>query len=285
MRQLRVYFSDFWGNFDHTKCGIGIAIFKIFPNAIIIAEPIDVDLCVYSVFGENHKYIDARYKISYTGEPYNPNNDSADLAIGFDIPKTTKESRFPLWKWTMYEHTKFDKNTIEKLLLPRTNKYPSAYINKIPLAALYSNHTGIRSTLLPECINNGICASYGKFCKTHQLMSDSKLEMFDKHPCYISVENCQKEGYVTEKLFEPLYNNVLPFYWGSTTASQDFNPGAFVNLSHFNEYEGDKACAFIKNILNHPKVCSDLHMAPIFTNYPEIEPLYDAIRNVVVGYD
>jgi len=66
MRQLRIYFTDFWNGFDNTNI-IHKTFLNIFPNAICINEPIDVDLCIYSCFGNNNASVDARFKISYMG--------------------------------------------------------------------------------------------------------------------------------------------------------------------------------------------------------------------------
>ena len=322
MKQLRIYFADFWGGFDHTNI-IHRTIQNIFPNAIFLNEPIDVDLCIYSCFGNNNINIDARHKISYMGEPHSIGGilNKADLNIGFDYPTNSTQFRFPLWKFTLLENhlNDFDFEKINELMLPRRSKWIEPVINIIPLSAMYRHASGIRTTLLPSLVNEKLCASYGKLYPSHIVSKDYKnifkvdikdnwimssdkpvdyerdavpIGHVDKesitklYPFHAALENCQEEGYVTEKLFDPLYFGSVPFYWGDKRGSEDdFNPNAFVSLAQFDKNEGDKAAAYIKNILSQPALCTELRKAPVFINKPEFIPLYDAVRNVVYGYD
>jgi hypothetical protein len=322
MTDLRIYFTDFFDNYEEDM--IPQLFMNIFPNAIHIKDPIDVDLCIYSCFGKNHENIDARYKISYMGEPhYGQFNygflNNADLNIGFDYPKNSRQFRFPLWNLSLLKNHLCDFNfeKLNDLMLPRTSKWFDPVINTIPpICAMYRHFSGIRSTLIPLLVDEKICASYGMLYPSHIVSKDYKnifkVEikenghiMTDKpvlyeveighvdkesitklHPFHAALENCQEEGYVTEKLFEPLYYGSVPFYWGDKRGSEDdFNPSAFVSLAHFDKNEGDKAVAYIKNILAQPALCTELRKAPIFINKPDFIPLYNAVRNVVYGYD
>lgn len=319
MKSIRVYFCDFWQGFNPLECSIGKTILDIFPNSILINEPIDVDLCVFSCFGNTNTNIDARYKISYIGEPhkYKLYSNTADLEIGFDYPTNTKQFRFPLWKWTLYENCNFNNDNIQQLMLPRNSKWSDPVDNTIPFCALYRRTTDFRSKLIPSLVGQDLCASYSASYTSHLVSHDytkflkltkdymgnyiirdnlynyiqpgnvNKKIISKLHPFHLALENCQEEGYVTEKLFEPLYFDTLPFYWGDERASKDdFNPNAFISISHFNSNDDiQKINHYINNILKQPSICAEYRKAPIFIKYPEIEPLYDAIKNVVTGYD
>jgi alpha(1,3/1,4) fucosyltransferase len=53
----------------------------------------------------------------------------------------------------------------------------------------------------------------------------------------IAFENSVAPGYTTEKIFEPLICNTIPIYWGDPFVTNDFNPGAFINVSNFKDYD------------------------------------------------
>lgn len=287
MKQYRIYFTDFWNGFNPELHNMGPVMKKVFPNSIFINEPEDVDICVYSVFGnQNHKNIDARYKISYQGEPIDTTFGHADLAIGFKA-NNASEFRFPLWHFNLHEDTGYDESKLLKYLEPRKPKWDDLQnYNVHPISAVYTNKAGLRKTTMPILINNNLCASYGRLYRTHTHHIDDKKEIIKKHPFHISFESMIKEGYVTEKLRDALINDSLPFYWGcSKWVKEDFNPEAFFDISNFSEEESLKACHAMVDVMNNKQYCESMRKAPIFKTAPTLLPLYDAIRNVVQGYD
>lgn len=287
MKQYRIYFCDFWNGFNPELHNLGPIIKHVFPNSIILDEPIDVDICVYSCFGIKHKDIDAKYMISYQGETGNTTFGPADLAIGF-TQNNHKEFRFPLWHFNLHENTKYDESKLFKYLEPRKSKWNdfTSYNIQHPISAVYSNNSGLRYTTMPILINNHLCASYGRLYRTHIPEIDNKDIIVQKHPFHISFENTKKEGYVTEKLRDALLNDSLPFYWGcSKWAKEDFNPNAFFDISNFDVNDGLKACHTMVDVMNNKQYCESMRKEPIFKNFPSIKPLYDVIKNVVHGYD
>ena len=46
----------------------------------------------------------------------------------------------------------------------------------------------------------------------------------------IAFENSSLDGYVSEKIVEPMAVFSLPIYWGSPSIGEDFNQRSFVNL-------------------------------------------------------
>jgi hypothetical protein len=284
MRPLRIYFTDFWGGFNPEKGNIGYAMRQVFPEAIYLTEPIDVDLCVYSVFGNQHQSIDARYRISYQGEPGPSLFGSTDLAIGFDFPKNSKEFRCPIWKLGLYENHEYDISRLKKYTEPRITAWKNW--NTIPIGAVYSNPRGFRCEMIPILAQQRLCASYGGFYRTHLPQINDKEYLVRQHPFHLSFEAVKQEGYVSEKLKDALLNDSLPFYWGDTRGvREDFNPEAFFDISHFNEGDGSKAYHFMMDVMKDTATCEAMRKAPVFKEIPDMNPLYDAIRNVIVGYD
>lgn len=72
----------------------------------------------------------------------------------------------------------------------------------------------------------------------------SKIDFLSCFRFNLSLENSIGDGYVTEKLIQPMFTNTIPIYWGSDWAKYDFNPASFINLRDF---ESDDAA--IEHIL------------------------------------
>jgi hypothetical protein len=49
----------------------------------------------------------------------------------------------------------------------------------------------------------------------------------------ISFENCQYEGYTTEKILEPIRADCIPIYWGNRLVDKDFNDKRFIDYNSF----------------------------------------------------
>lgn len=65
----------------------------------------------------------------------------------------------------------------------------------------------------------------------------SKLDFLRTRKFNLCYENGSWPGYVTEKLYQALYCNTVPIYWGSPTVEMDFNPKAFISRHAFESDE------------------------------------------------
>jgi GR25 family glycosyltransferase involved in LPS biosynthesis len=60
--------------------------------------------------------------------------------------------------------------------------------------------------------------------------NDNKYNVFSKYKYVLSVENNSETNYATEKIWEALVCECLPFYWGCPNLENYINPNAFVRL-------------------------------------------------------
>ena len=60
--------------------------------------------------------------------------------------------------------------------------------------------------------------------------NDNKYNVFSKYKYVLSVENNSETNYATEKIWEALLCECLPFYWGCPNLENYINPNAFVRL-------------------------------------------------------
>ena len=60
------------------------------------------------------------------------------------------------------------------------------------------------------------------------------MEFISDFKFTFAFENSSFPGYVTEKIYEPMFVNSIPIYWGSELIHKDFNTKSFVNCHDFN---------------------------------------------------
>ncbi len=62
------------------------------------------------------------------------------------------------------------------------------------------------------------------------LIDDCKSNHLPMYKYYLACENNKEHNYATEKIFEPLLSECLPFYWGCPNLEQHLEPESFVRL-------------------------------------------------------
>ncbi len=75
------------------------------------------------------------------------------------------------------------------------------------------------------CGERRSCRRKNKRCFTEKLPSTYKF--------YLAFENSLCEDYVTEKLFRPLYTEIIPIVYGGTNYSRDAPPHSFINVEDY----------------------------------------------------
>lgn len=77
-----------------------------------------------------------------------------------------------------------------------------------------------------------------------------KHQFIGRYKFNLALENSVVDGYVTEKIMEPMAANTVPIYWGSDLAKKDFNPEAFINVEDYDSMES--FIASLKRIDENP---------------------------------
>ena len=63
-----------------------------------------------------------------------------------------------------------------------------------------------------------------------QVPDDERYNVYSKYKYVVAVENNSEINYATEKIWEPLVCECLPFYWGCPNLEEHIDPQAFVRL-------------------------------------------------------
>jgi hypothetical protein len=229
----------------------------------------------YLIFGDENfgqRNLEAQYqnctRIFYTGENRRPWNYNCHFAISFDHDELDgRNYRIPLHVLANFHQTR--------------EKMPDA--------------RNIRRTFHSHAADKGFCSfvvknggsqmrnnyfhklsAYKQVDSAGPLFTNvtplpqgeggvrAKNEFLNKYKFNLCFENGSYPGYCTEKLFEALYANTIPIYWGSPTAALDFNPKAFLN---WHDYRDDEL--FLKRIVELDEdedQYLDMLLQPMFTD-------------------
>lgn len=196
-------------------------------------------------------YFDDQIKspiIFCTGENYDVNVISSNLNNKYLIisPYQTKDNVFTV-PWIFISYIQFHlHNYIFKY------KNNNININKdYLLAYCASRKTNERTkfmNLFIEKSNNkdkiyclGKCQHSNcssKKLKNYQSPSRILVDEYSKFKFVLAMENCEKKGYITEKLLQAFIAGTIPIYWGDHEyAKKIFNPKSFICIRDFDSME------------------------------------------------
>jgi hypothetical protein len=234
----------------------------------------DDDNPKYLIFGDENfgqrnreeKYMKVPVRIFYTGENRRPWNYFCHYSISFDHDiLDNRNYRLPLHvlaNWhqvhegmpnalekrrtfkSYFPEKKFCSFVVKNGACKMRNDFfqkLSAYKSVDSAGPLFNNVTP-----LPQG-EGGVKAK-------HQFLNQYKFNM-----CF---ENGSYPGYCTEKLFEALYADTIPIYWGSPTAALDFNSKAF--LSWHDYMDDDLLLKRIRELDEDEDQYLDMLLQPMF---------------------
>jgi hypothetical protein len=92
----------------------------------------------------------------------------------------------------------------------------------------------------------------------------NKIQFISDFKFTFAFENSSFPGYVTEKIYEPMFVDSIPIYWGSPLVHLDFNTKSFVN--HHDFKNDDEVIDRIIELDNDKYKMADLLNESWFTN-------------------
>jgi len=246
-QEIRVDFVDFWPSF-HKKDNFFYHLLETEYRVTLDSEDPDIVFGSYG-FGpelEIRKFEKKRcLKVYYTGESDSPRGKPYDLNITQrrDV-QDEKHFRLPLWAFFC---SWFNEN-------PLVHQRDPSYLvpvksldkKKIDIEAirdskqkfcsfLYADLTSERDKWYRALNSVSHVESSGK---AHNNTGGSLMGRGDQvfKIAYLSdflftlaIENCEVNGYLTEKMIHPMASNSIPIYWGDPGFHFDFNPAAVID--------------------------------------------------------
>lgn len=236
-------------------------------------------MLISSVFGPKRaiKLSKCKVKMFYTGEnvmrfpEYRDQCRSiVDIIVGFDYIDDAHYQRFPIWLEYFFPQTA-NRTSIDMILSQFVDRDICADHNK-RFASFVSSHDkgDIRTVLFKSLSEIDRVDSGGRFLNNTPALKDEfgddKGRFIGHYKFNICPENSNREGYVTEKLFEAIKSNTIPIYWGSNN-----NPEPHIlNRNAILFYEGaDKLSSLnrqVEELHNNPRLYRD------FLNQDRFQP-------------
>jgi len=226
----KIKFADFWAGFKPEDNALHAVLEEHF-QAVLCDEP---DYLFFSVFGGLRASVfDPRYdkcvKILWTGENVRPNFNFCDYALSFDYFDDPRNLR-----WPQYAHNngsllrsdriKFRNTDVDGQLARKTRFCNFLYSN----AGCQTRNDFFKLLSEYKEVDSG-----GSVLNNLGRRVDDKLEFLSHYKFTIAFENASSEGYVTEKIADPLSVYSVPIYWGNPRVAEDFNPGCFINAHDY----------------------------------------------------
>lgn len=223
-RHLNIKAFNFWESLDKPE---SLWLFQFINHnfADIISTRNQVSL--FSVFGDRRKiwFNRSPIKIFYTGENvdiYNQYKDhclrEANLSLGFEYLDHSNYLRFPYWLTCFFNPAGDYRSVKETVHALSHYDYKLHNITRKYCSLVSSHGRGVRKQLFNALTQIDEIASGGDFLNNtdiKKLYNDNKWEFIRNYKFNICPENSNKEGYVTEKIFEAINAGCIPVYWGS----------------------------------------------------------------------
>lgn len=222
MKELKVYFTDFWVGFTPKESFIYQFLSQYY-KLVITPEP---DYLFYSCMGDTHLRYSNCVRIFYTGENIVPDFNICDYALGFHhLQFEDRYLRFPLFLTHKNCWNELDK--MEKGKLITEDLTQRKFCNFV-----YSRNRlqtdPLREYFYQKLSQYKPIDSGGRYLNNIGGPIKDKLEFISQYKFTISFENSSLPGYTTEKIIDPMRVNSLPIYYGDPCTDTDFNPEAFI---------------------------------------------------------
>ena len=224
---ITVKFVDFWPTFDRHN--------NKFLNALRCRHNVKVlddsssetpDILFYSRCGCGAFLKYDCLKIYYTGENDVPDFNECDYSISFyDFSFNGRNLRYPLY--LLYEYDRID----SPLKISDKEAVSRGFCSVVMRNA--ENCDPKRLEVIDEVEDYKPLAYGGPYRNNVGGPVDDKIEFISKYKFNLALENSIVDGYVTEKILEPMVASTVPVYWGSAKAKADFNPAAFIDVNDF----------------------------------------------------
>lgn len=147
-----------------------------------------------------------------------------DVSFGFDKITAPNYIRYPLWVLYLFDKPEFSKDKIKHRIDEINQDFTRKALSlKTKDCAVIARHdkNGIRTSIWNAAQEAGLkIYSAGAWNHNDDSLwnefANSKKDYLDQFKYTICPENCDYDGYVTEKLFQALLSGCVPLYWGSS---------------------------------------------------------------------
>lgn len=261
----KIAFSDFWQKFEPETHFLFTLLNENFEVELVLPNE-NPDILIYSIFGDQHLFINAKIKVFYTGENDVPDFNKCDYAISFQhLSFGPRHLRLPLFA------------TYDSYQQLRQQPHQAGSFDRDFCSFVVSNGhccDPIRTEFFEKLSKYKKVSSGGKYANNIGGPVDDKFEFLRKFKFNIAFENSMVDGYTTEKIVDAFLCRTVPIYWGNPRINLDFPNDCYIDVNSFKNI--NDAIEYIIKIDNNQSLYSGFFKTnPIENNsYIEWEKAY-----------
>lgn len=225
---IKVAFSDHYPGFVPEKSRVYRSLSLATETRLcdVSASP---DLLIYGDFGEAHRRFEG-LKAYLTGENMKPDFDQCDLAFTpFETPGDDRAVRLPFFAQLLDEPDRL----LNRAPVGGTRQLAEAFCSFV----VSNPRSWPRNRFFKKLNRRRRVDSGGSLFNNVGGRVADKAEFIAGRRFNIAFENTETDGYITEKLTDPLLAGAIPIYWGAPDVLRDFNPGCFVHARDFDGFD------------------------------------------------
>ncbi len=227
-KKIKLGFVDKWGGFIPEND----YYYKVLSRHYDIEISDKPDYLICSQNGRKHFHYSNCVKIADIGENICPDFNEYDYAIGFDyINFDDRYVRIPLYAF----YDEYQKLAMREKALSDDELINRKFCSFIVSNGSFSNP--IRRMFFEKLSEYKKVDSGGRWMNNIGGPVKDKSEFIRKYKFNIAFENSSSPGYTTEKVMQPLAENVVPIYWGNPLINQDFELESLVVVKNENDIE------------------------------------------------
>jgi len=253
-----------------------------YPNKEIIYTNIsNPDLLLVSHFfdwNDSLLYTDKKVPyITWSGEPQKVKNYNSAL---YNILSQKPEKKEDIW-WPYILTANYEmKKGIDKIL---NKNYTPIENRKNLVAYIASNCVDKRDNLFKLLEKKSNTAHAMGKCSNNHKKIDGDFTILDNiYENYIfgfAMENCDLEGYITEKILNIYNSGAIPIFWGdSKSAEFFFNKESYIDVKDFSSLE--EASDYIYNLSLNKEKLKEIKNQKIFKDPKIFQDLDYGIKNI-----
>ena len=223
----------------------------------------DPEILIYSVWGEEHRQYQCT-KLFYTMEPFSPDFNECDYAVGFDpIQFGTRYMRLPLFAMEINSSIQ-DRSRFADDDMSARKFCNFIYSNEFAGSGAFVRKEFCKKLMVYKKVD---CPGM----VLHNMDSDEipsrwgadwyqgKINFLRNYKFTIAFENTLMDGYTTEKLIQPFWAGSIPIYYGNPRVTEEFNKDAFIDCNKFDN-DFDSVIEEIKRIDRDPELAKYMVM-------------------------
>jgi hypothetical protein len=250
---IKIAFSDYYENFDPSSCRIFTSL-AAHEEVKVCSAADKPDVLVYGDFGEEHWKFTG-LKVYLTGENMSPDFNECDLAFTpFEIPGDPRAVRLPYFAQAL--------GNPNALLRRGSSAAGSAMAAGFCSFVVSNPRSWPRNRFFKKMNRRRRVDSGGSLFNNLRGKVTDKSKFISQYRFNIAFENTETNGYITEKLTDPLLAGTIPIYWGAPDVLREFNPDCFIHARDFPNL--DTLVDFVIDLDADPVRQLKYRMAPVF---------------------